>query len=280
VSRSTPRSVPRSAVVTGAGRGIGAAMAAQLVQQGYAVVVTDLDGAAAAATAERVGAVGAVEHDVREEQAAHEVARVAGTHAPLAVWMNNAGVGFDGATADQDADRIRQLVATNLLGMIWGMRAAVDAFRGQSESLPRRERGGDIVNTSSLSALGPVPGLSVYAATKAAVLSLTMSWESELRHEGIRVHAVNPDGVETPLLDQMEPRGQGSALVHSGSSLLTPEEVARAAVDLVGSRRVYRTVPAWRGAVMRGTALAPGLLMRLEPLLRRQGQWMAAKQGR
>lgn len=270
--RPTP-SAPRSAVVTGGARGIGAAIATELVARGYAVVLTDVDGDAAARTADRIGAVEGVAHDVRDASGHTAVAATAGEHAPLGVWFNNAGVGFDGATADMHEERIRALVDVNLLGVIWGSRAATEAFRtGVSE------RGGDIVNIASLSALGPVPGLSVYAATKAAVLSLSTSLHWELRRDGIRVHALNPDGAATRLLADMTPGGQGSALVHSGGALLSPEDVARAAVGLIGTRRAYRTVPAWRGAMMRTSALAPSLAVRMEPLLRWQGNRAARRQ--
>lgn len=251
-----------SAVVTGAARGIGRAIAERLVTGGYAVVVTDLDGAAAGRTAAEIGAAAGVAQDVRDEAAHHAVAAEAQRHGALKVWVNNAGVGFDGPIAEQSSERVSALVDTNLTGVIWGCRAAVAAMAG----------GGQILNVASLSALGPVPGLSVYAATKAAVVSMTGSLDSELRGRGIRVRALCPDGVDTALVAGMDPAGQGAALVHSGGRLLTTEETAQAAVDLLGSHRVVRTVPTWRGGMMRLTAAAPGVMMRLEPLLRLQGR--------
>jgi NAD(P)-dependent dehydrogenase (short-subunit alcohol dehydrogenase family) len=253
---------PQSAVVTGAARGIGRAVAAELVGRGYAVVVTDLAGAAARRTAEEIGAVAGMEQDVRDEDGHRAVAAEAARHGAPAVWVNNAGVGFDAPLAEQAADRVRALVDINLVGVIWGCRAAVEAMPD----------GGEILNIGSLSGLGPVPGLSVYAATKAAVVSLTGSLDSELRGRGIRVHALCPDGVDTDLVAGLDPQGQAAALVRSGGRLLGTPEIARAAVDLLGSHRVVRTVPAWRGGMMRLSAAAPGLVMRLEPLMRRQGR--------
>lgn len=250
------------AVVTGAARGIGRAVAAELVARGYAVVVTDIDGAAARRTAEEVVAAAGVEHDVRDEAAHRAVAAEAARHGTLRVWVNNAGVGFDGRIADQASERVTALVDVNFAGVVWGCRAAVAAMPG----------GGQILNIASLSAHGPVPGLSVYAATKAAVVSLTGSLDSELRGQGIRVRAICPDGVDTELVAGMDPAGQGAALVHSGGRLLGTDEIARAAADMLDGRRVVRTVPAWRGGLMRLTAAAPGVMMRLEPLLRLQGR--------
>ena len=251
-----------AAVVTGGARGIGRAIAEQLVLRGYAVVVSDLDADAARRTAGEIGAAAGVAQDVRDEDSHREVAAEAARHGRLAVWVNNAGVGFDGPIAEQGSAQVRSLVDVNVAGVIWGCRAAVRAM----------PEGGQILNVASLSALGPVPGLSVYAATKAAVVSLTASLNSELRGRGIRVHAICPDGVDTDLVAGMDPRGQAAALVHSGGRLLSAGEIGRAAVDLLGGPRVVRTVPAWRGGLMRLTALAPSVMMRLEPVMRFQGR--------
>jgi short-subunit dehydrogenase len=259
-----------SAVVTGAARGIGLAIAEQLVRRGYAVVLGDVDGEAARRAAAQIGAVAGVAHDVRDESGHHRVAAQAQRHAPLAVWVNNAGVGFDGRLAEQTSEHVRALVDINVTGVAWGCRAAVSAM----------SEGGEILNVASLSGHGPVPGLAMYAATKAAVVSLTCSLDSELRAQRIRVRAICPDGVDTQLVADMDPHGQGAALVHSGGPLLTTAEIAQAAVELLGTHRIVRTVPAWRGAMMRLSALAPSVLMRLEPVLALQGRRRLRKAAR
>ena len=271
-----PPHAPRSAVVTGAAGGIGRAVAERLVACGYAVVVTDLDAARAITTAEEIGAADGCGYDVTQERAAAEVVSRARAHAPLGVWACNAGVGFDGAVADQSSAHVRTLVDVNLLGVLWGARAAVAAMRGQAHD---GIKGGDITMTASLSAHGPVPGLSVYAATKAAVLSLATSMDSELRKDKIRVHAICPDGVDTALLDDMAEDGQGLDLIRSGGRLLQPAEVADALVAMVGTRRVYRTLPVRRGLAMRASSAFPAALMSLEPLVRKQGARAAKRSG-
>lgn len=235
--------------MTGAARGIGRGIAELLVAQGWLVVLSDVDAEGVRRTADEIGAVAGVAHDVRDPDAHRAVAAAALEHAPLTAWFNNAGVGFDGTLAELAEERVRALVDINLLGTLWGMRAAFDAFG---------PAGGDVVNTASLSGLGPVPGLSVYAATKAAVVSITTS----VAHEappGVRVHAICPDGVATDMVREMSDDGVGKRLVLSGGRLLTVEEIARDAVDLLGARRVLRTVPGWRGVVMRTSALVPSL---------------------
>ena len=152
------------------------------------------------------------------------------------------------AAGGLDADRVDALVDVNLKGVLWGMRTAFGAF-GAFGGV-----GGDVVNVASVSGLGPVPWLSAYAATKAAVVSVSMSAHVETPKR-VRVHALCPDGVDTAMVDAMQ--GRAKAIVHSGGRLLTVAEIARAAADLVGSRRVVRTVPAWRGGLVRGSQLLP-----------------------
>ena len=116
-----------------------------------------------------------------------------------------------------------------------------------------------------------MPGLSLYAATKAAALSLAMSLSVELKKDKIRVHAICPDGVDTQMVREMETGGQAQTLVASGT-FFQPAQVARELVDMFGTRRVYRTMPVWRGVQTRITAIAPGPTMRLEPVLERIGR--------
>jgi NAD(P)-dependent dehydrogenase (short-subunit alcohol dehydrogenase family) len=237
----------RCAVVTGGARGIGRAIADALVRQGYQVVVTDVDAEQVRRTAEEIGAVAGVAQDVRDEASHAEVAARAAEHGQLKVWVNNAGVGHDGTVEQMTSEHVRRLVDVNLMGTVWGVRAALAAFG---------PTGGDIVNIASASGLGPVPGLSVYAATKAAVVSLTTSVNVEAPR-GVRLHAVCPDGVDTEMVRAMRPDGMAKALVHSSGRLLTVDDVAREAVRLIGSRRVVRTLPGWRGGMIRAGALAP-----------------------
>lgn len=258
-----------SCVVTGGARGIGRAIAERMVAKGHHVVVADVDGAAAVAVAAAMGAAEGVEQDVRDADSHRRVAAAASRHGVLTAWFNNAGVGDDGRLSELTDEQVRRLVEVNLLGCLWGTRAALDAFGPM---------GGDIVNTASIAGLGPVPGYSVYAATKAAVVSLTMSCHAETPHS-TRVHALCPDGVQTAMLDAQDPAGIGAQLVHS-SRILTVDQVADAAVGLVGSRRVVLAVPAWRGGLVRATTLAPGVASRSLGLFTARGRRAIERRGR
>lgn len=257
-----------SVVVTGGARGIGRAIAELLVARGHRVVLTDQDGAAAADTAAEIGADEGLTHDVRNPADHAAAAEAALHHAPLTAWFNNAGVGDDGRLSEMSEEQIRRLVEVNLLGTFWGMRAALASFG---------PHGGDIVNTASLAGLGPVPGYAVYAATKAGVVSITGSVDLETPRN-VRVHAVCPDVVQTAMLHEGHTHDSlGSRLAHSGSRVLSPEEVAEEAVGLIGSRRVLLSVPRSRGAVVRASALAPSLSRRAIKLVEARGKRAIAK---
>jgi NAD(P)-dependent dehydrogenase (short-subunit alcohol dehydrogenase family) len=263
-----------SCVVTGAARGIGRGIAERMVARGYAVVVTDVDGDGARRTAEEIGASVGLEQDVRDPAGHRFVATTASDLGPLTAWFNNAGVGDDGRLVDQTDEQVRRLVEVNLLGCLYGMRAALAAFADHAD-----RRRGDIVNTASLSGLGPVPGYSAYAATKAAIVSATMSVSAEAPRN-VRVHALCPDGVQTALLEGQDPDGLGSQLVHSGARILTVDETADAAVALLGSRRVVRSLPGWRGGLVRSSTLAPSVSKHATALFAARGRRLIARRAR
>jgi NAD(P)-dependent dehydrogenase (short-subunit alcohol dehydrogenase family) len=259
-----------SCVVTGGARGIGRGIAERMVGRGYAVLVTDVDEEAARRTAGEIGAAEGLALDVRDPDAHRAAAEAAAEHGPLTAWFNNAGVGDDGRLDQLTDEQVRRLVEVNLLGCLWGMRTALAAFG---------TGGGDVVNTASLSGLGPVPGYAVYAATKAAIVSATMSVSAEVP-QAVRVHALCPDGVQTALLDAQDKNGLGSQLVHSGGRILTVDETADAAVALIGSRRVVRSLPRWRSVVIRTSSLAPSAAGPAATFFAARGRRAIAKRAR
>ena len=263
-----------SCVVTGGARGIGRGIAERMVARGHRVVITDINGEAARATAAEIGAAEGIEQDIRDAASHREVAAAAARHGVLLAWFNNAGIGDDGRLSENTEEQVRRLVDVNLLGTLWGMRAALEAFSADGAD------GGDIVNTASLAGFGPVPGYAVYAATKAALVSVSMSVDAETP-KNVRVHALCPDVVQTAMLTEGHTHDSlGSRLAHSGGSILTVDAVASEAVDLVGSNRVLLSVPRWRGGVVRVSAVAPSVSKKGMKLFEVMGRRAIAKQDR
>jgi NAD(P)-dependent dehydrogenase (short-subunit alcohol dehydrogenase family) len=254
-----------TAVVTGAGRGIGREIARLLVARGLEVLVSDVDEATARETAEEIGGRAfPMALDVRDPEAHRAAAAAATERGPLEVWVNNAGVLRTQKAWEHSDDEIRLMVEVNLLGVLWGSRAAVDAMR---------PRGGDIVNMASMSSFGPVPGLAVYGATKHAVLGFTESLQGDLDDSGIpiRTHAICPDAVETGMVRERQ-ADEESAIIFSAPRFLTPEEVAQKAVAAIGERRPVVAIPASRAVLVRTMAMFPRLNLRLIPLFKKAGE--------
>ncbi|MEA2363761.1 MAG: hypothetical protein QOD71_2906 [Thermoleophilaceae bacterium] len=263
--------MPGVAVVTGAGRGFGREIARKLAGRSYTVLATDIDGDAAAATAEAVGGF-SLQHDVRDPEAHCRAARAAIERGPLEVWVNNAGVLRTRKAWEHPDDEVRLQVEVNLLGVIWGSRAAVDAMR---------QRGGrdmHVINLGSMSAFAPVPGLAVYAATKHGVLGFTTSLEGDLMAAGlpIKMHVVCPDGADTDMTRERANEPE-SAIIWSGPRMLSAEEVASAVTGLLDSKRMVVAVPRWRGVAARVAASAGRPALRTSELMRRHGERKRAR---
>jgi short-subunit dehydrogenase len=251
------------AVVTGAARGFGYEIARRLVSRGYQVLITDLEVDAVTAAGAELGAT-AVAADARIAGDHARVAAAAAELGPVRVWVNNAGVLRAGQAWEQPEDDIALMVDVNLLGVVHGSRAAVAAMR---------EHGGHLLNIASMSAHGPVPGLAVYAATKSAVLNFSTSLQGELdlARLPIRVHALCPDAADTALVRAEQASPDTALLFAQRRGLLSPGAIADAAVALLDGRRVVRSLPTHRAALMRIGATLPRMALPALARLRRQG---------
>ncbi len=188
------------AIVTGAGSGIGAACAQQLAAGGASVVVTDISLEAAQRTVEALVADGAAALAVQQDTAVaadseRVVAQTLEQYGRLDLAVNNAGIGgapgLTGEVAPQEWDRV---VSINLSGVFYGMRYQIPAMLGTG--------GGAIVNIASIHGMvgTPLGGNSAYVATKHGVVGLTRNAAAEYGAQGVRVNAVGPGYINTPLL--------------------------------------------------------------------------------
>lgn len=185
----------KTAIVTGGAMGMGAATVRRLAAEGANVVVADVDEDAARSLAAGLGPrVVAERLDVRsEEQWAEVVVRTEERFGSVDVLVNNAGVADPAPLEQWDAARLRRTLDVNLVGVFNGVQAVVPAMR--------RAGGGSIVNIGSVGALQGVPRMSGYVVSKWGVRGLTKTAALELGVFGIRVNAVHPGQIRTPMTE-------------------------------------------------------------------------------
>lgn len=250
------------ALVTGGGRGLGAALAGLLAARGHTVHVTDLDGDAAQRVADGLGGGAfASALDVRDDEACRAAAAATVARAgSLQVWVNNAGVLVTGPSWEQDAATRRLVLEVNTVGVVNGTLAALEVMRPADS--------GHVVTVVSLAGLVAAPGETLYSASKHAALAFSLGTASDLRLAGVRgvaVSCVCPDGIWTPMLhDKLA--DPAAALSFSGT-LLEVDDVVRAVGRVLDRPRAVTAVPRWRGLQVRLFDAVPGLAVRLVPLV-------------
>jgi len=257
----------RAAVVTGAGGGLGRAIALDLAGRGFQVEATDLDPDAAARTAAEIGGgASSSALDVRDEAACRALAAaVVERTGSLDIWVNNAGVLFTGPAWTQDETTRRTMLEVNTLGTMNGTVAALEPMLAAGR--------GHVINLISLAGIVAAPGEVNYSASKHAAMAFTLGTLFDLRREGIdgiELSAVCPDGIWTPMLQDKldDPDAAGS---FSGR-LLIAEQVAAEVGKLVERPRPLLILPRWRGLQLRLLDLFPRLTLRLLPLALRDAR--------
>jgi 3-oxoacyl-[acyl-carrier protein] reductase len=206
------------ALVTGASRGIGRAIAAELARAGAAVVVGYRSGAdEAEALASEIGGR-AVQADV---SVAEEAARLVEDAGDLDILVNNAGLTRDGLLMRMSDEDWKTVIDTNLAGTFYTCRAAA---RGMT-----KKRAGSIVNLTSVVGIHGNPGQTNYAASKAGIIGFTKSLARELASRGVRANAIAPGYIQTALTDVLPEEVQQAILANTPLARLgTPEDVAGA----------------------------------------------------
>lgn len=252
----------RSAIVTGGGSGVGAALTRQLVAAGVHVSVADLDLAAAQQVADSVGGPGtatAVQLDVRDAAAvAGVVTDVVGRHGAIDLMFNNAGITFGGETHELTLDQWEAIIDVNIRGVVHGVAAAYPVMVEQ--------RHGHIVNTASMGGLMAAGLITSYVMTKHAVVGLSLALRTEAAAYGVGVTALCPAAVETPLLDKGELgafRGRDYYLKGQGIKRpLDPDTFARQALAAVAADRPLLVTPRQARLAWRVGRLAPRFVSR------------------
>jgi 3-oxoacyl-[acyl-carrier protein] reductase len=248
-------------MVTGGGSGLGAAFARRLARDDARVIVCDVNEARATTVALEIKGAVAI-FDVTDSEAVdREVDHVIERHGRLDVMINNAGIApppdparFERAIANQllrmegridemqpldslvgvTDERFDEMIRTHLYGVFYGTRAALRHMTPQ--------RSGSIINISSILGLQPSGGPVDYVAAKAAIIALTKSAATEVAHLGVRVNAVCPGYVDTPLLAPYDTEVRSAMTMRIGMGrMATAEEIAELVRFLAGSESSYST---------------------------------------
>jgi len=250
----------KTALISGAAGGIGFALAKEFGSLGMNVVIADIDEAALNEAQETLRLqdinVMACKLDVSEYSQWQDcVTQTLAKFGKLHMVVNNAGVGgMPGKIEQTDNDLWRWVVDVNLMGVLYGTQAATPAIKKHGE-------GGWIINVASMAGMMGVPYSSAYAATKAAVVSMTESWAVELKPHNIQVSVLCPAFVKTRIHESLRNKqskygptqgrkkftdeerqkfkkglNQAAALVESG---IAPELLAKRVVEALGTKQQY-----------------------------------------
>lgn len=227
----------RTALVTGAARGIGKAIAMGLAENGADLVITDLDLAEAEKTAAEITALGqqaiARKLDVSDLAAAEALAAEIG---PIAILVNNAGVIFPGLITDDDAPAVWERTLRVNLGGAFNM---CRSFHAQL-----KETGGAVINICSIRSFVGAPNQAAYVTTKGGIMQFTKSLAVEWAEQGIRVNAIAPGFIDTDLVpaDQKTPEREAGIIATTPMRRQgQPADMAGAAVFLASSDAAYVT---------------------------------------
>ncbi|KAA5971575.1 (S)-acetoin forming diacetyl reductase [Pantoea sp. M_9] len=241
----------RVALVTGAGQGIGAAIARRLAQDGFAVAVSDYNAQTAQQVADQIVSAGgnaiALQADVAQrEQVFGAVEEARQRLGGFDVIVNNAGVAPSTPIAEITEEVVDKVYNINVKGVIWGIQAAVQAFAAEGH-------GGKIINACSQAGHTGNPELAVYSSSKFAVRGLTQTAARDLAAAGITVNAFCPGIVKTPMWEAIDrqisaaagqPEGYGTqefAKRITLGRLSEPEDVAACVAFLAGPDSDYMT---------------------------------------
>lgn len=256
---------PHVAIITGAASGIGRHFAGVLAAQGneYKLALADIDEAGLRAAFVPSDSLRLHRLDIRSPQNWQAVVKdTLQAFGRIDYLFNIAGGGRLGFLLDQPMDNVDFVIDVNLKGPIYGMKLVGGVMATQ--------RSGHIINVASLAGLSATPGNALYSAAKSGLRAASLAAAVELRQYGVAVTVIAPDVVDTPALQRHFEQPEAAALIHSGSRMLTVEDLEKAFFRAMRERPLEINLPRWRGWLAKLNSLYPPLMLKLyEPLSRR-----------
>ncbi|WP_305098208.1 SDR family oxidoreductase [Croceibacterium aestuarii] len=233
----------KAVFVTGAGSGIGRAIAQKYAHEGWFVALADVNEKGMEETVAGMPGGFSYSHklDVSDREAWDEALRIAARAAGgrIDCVVNNAGISLGGALEEYTLEEIDRIIAVNFAGVVYGAQAALPWLK---ETAP----GSTLINTASAAALHGMANQSLYGATKAAVRSLTESLDAEWAVHGIRVRSLMPSFIDTPLLQNPPNRTRNvkirDTVVEAGLEFTAVEVVADTAYAAMSSEQTHHLV--------------------------------------
>jgi 3-oxoacyl-[acyl-carrier protein] reductase len=239
-TKTTVEHSGQTVLVTGASRGIGASICHHLAERGWSIIMNYRSNTQAAEElrkrlSERGANIAAIPADVSDEESVISMFRkIADEFGTIDALVNNAGVATPRALSEVDSHHLDHIFKTNVFGTIYCTREAARTFN----------KNASVVNIASIAGLRPRSGLAAYAASKAAVISLTQSFAQELGRQGVRVNAVAPGLIATEMSarffvseEASQRRLQNTPLGRNGQ----PADVARAVCWLLSQEARWIT---------------------------------------
>lgn len=258
----------RSIFITGGASGIGREVALYFAKRGWFVGIADVDVQGLEDTLGLIEGGFKYSHKLNVcdraawDEALNAFSMAAGGR--IDVVFNNAGIGHGGPLAEQPAEEIDQLLDVNLKGVLYGAQAAYP-------HLKKTAPGSALVNTASLAGIIGAPNLSAYCATKWGVRGMSEALDAEWAGDGIKVAALCPGFIDTPLIEQTRPDSNMSVketLVDSGVEVSPVSDVPLVVWDAVHGDKLTYTVGKTAGRLLKLKRWLPG---RVRKEVRRQG---------